>query len=81
MLKQDLGNQGAAPVTTVKWPSGADSIREELSKDLIAIFHKYMEMYDLDVNGHPVQSTLMDPCYFMLCDFAEKYAARNFFDR
>jgi hypothetical protein len=28
-LKQDLGNQGAAPVTTAKWPSGAINIKEK----------------------------------------------------
>lgn len=82
MLKQDSENQGAAQETTAKWPSGADSIRNQLSDDLEIIMNRcaiFMEFTEID--DEAAKKFYVHGLYGDLMDFASKYAVDDFFDR
>ena len=79
MLKQDSESQGAAQVTTAKWPSGADSIRNHLSNDLESIMNKCAVFLQSAENKEAAVFT--NDLYGDLMDFASKYAVDDFFDR
>ena len=82
MLKQDLENPAGVPVTTVEWPSGASSIREQLTVDLLEILNETAKLFEVNqnVSFQPTNDGI-ETVYHMLASFAEKYAADDFFDR